>query len=49
MSRLAFRAAAAVVGVALLAVYLTAALFVADFTYSLIDPRAEQAGGPTGE
>ena len=30
MSRLAFRAAAAVVGVALLAVYLTAALFVAD-------------------
>jgi peptide/nickel transport system permease protein len=26
-----------------------AALFVADFTYSLIDPRAEQAGGPTGE
>ena len=30
MSRLAFRAAAAVVGVALLAIYLTAALFVAD-------------------
>ncbi|OYR81815.1 hypothetical protein DJ71_12830 [Halorubrum sp. E3] len=30
MSRLAFRVAAAVVGVALLAVYLTAALFVAD-------------------
>ncbi|WP_050032184.1 M48 family metallopeptidase [Halorubrum halophilum] len=30
MSRLAFRAAAAVVGVALLALYLTAALFVAD-------------------
>jgi heat shock protein HtpX len=41
MSRLAFRAAAAVVGVALLAVYLTAALFVADLLRALWAARPD--------